>query len=357
MTYTLNRFIRAWSLAAAAALTACQPRLIAPAAPARSPAATAAAHEAVREERALAGAGAMSRTIGVTAMRADTTDSVAVSIAYALSDLMIADLAQSPQLTVVDRMRTAVLADEIRLASTGDPLTAPSGGKFRAASELVVGALGGQASSELRLESSLIAVASGAVRAPVVAAAPLERVIDAEKKVTFGLMEQLGVVLSADERAAIARRRTTNARALVSYGRGVWLQVQHRDAEATVAFDEASAADPWFAPARARARESRVKAAAQMSVPAVARAVASAAPAVTPTVASPLSAPSGRGSAAKNPTASPPRSKTAATPRPSGTVASAAAAGASVRATTKHTARKPRIRTPEHRAATRVRKP
>ncbi|MDQ6830463.1 MAG: hypothetical protein M3081_16520 [Gemmatimonadota bacterium] len=108
------------------------------------------------------------------------------------------------------------------------------------------------------------------------AAAPLERVIDAEKRVTFGLMAQLGVVLTANERASIERRRTASVRAFVSYGRGVWLQVHHRDAEAAASFDDATAADPSFAPARERARESRSKSAAPSASTAIQRATTEA---------------------------------------------------------------------------------
>ncbi|MDQ6830464.1 MAG: hypothetical protein M3081_16525 [Gemmatimonadota bacterium] len=79
---------------------------------------------------------------------------------------MLERLAQSPQLIIVDRMCTAMLADEIRLARFADAATAPSGNTLRAASELVVGALGGHTNRDFRLDASLITVASGRTGEP-----------------------------------------------------------------------------------------------------------------------------------------------------------------------------------------------
>ncbi|HKG95874.1 MAG TPA: CsgG/HfaB family protein, partial [Gemmatimonadaceae bacterium] len=114
-----------------------------------------ATREAIQNERAIDPATFPPSTLGVTPLRVSASDTLIEPLGYGLADLLLADLARSAQLQVVDRLRVDVLLRETALGQSGavDPATAPRVGRLLGARRLVVGGLTQLPSGGLRLDA------------------------------------------------------------------------------------------------------------------------------------------------------------------------------------------------------------
>jgi TolB-like protein len=218
--------------------------------PARVHTAEAAAREAIANERALRATMPAGRTVAVMPLAAPASDTMLAPLSYGLADLMMTDLAQSRQITVVDRLQLDAMLRELALTGSGrvDQATAPRVGRLIQARQLVVGAVAQPAARrDIALDVRVADVGAGAVRQGIRATAPLDDIFRAEKELVFRLFDQLGVTLSAAERAAIEQRRTASIAALLAYSRGVQLEVQGNYDAAAAQFERAKTLDPAFA--------------------------------------------------------------------------------------------------------------
>ena len=197
-----------------------------------------------------------------------TSDTVLAPLAYALADLLTIDLARSPRLTLVERARLGEVLRELALTATGrvDSLTGPRVGRIVQARQLVVGAIGSTGAARLdvatgtgtlRLGVRVADVATGTIAEAVDASAPLTDVLAAEKALAFRIFDQLGVVLTPAERAAVEQRPTSNLAALLVYGRGVREEYDGDYRRAADSFRRALRLDPQFRAAASRGIEAR----------------------------------------------------------------------------------------------------
>lgn len=225
--------------------------------------AQADARAAVAGERAIQPASLPARSVGVTPLRLASPDTAMAPLAFGLADLLLADLATSRQLVVVDRVRLDALMREIRLAGRGlvDSATAPRVGRLVGARRLVLGTLAAMPDGRLRIDAGLADVATGGVQAVVTGSTPLADVIAAEKELAFRILDRLGVTLTPAERAAIALRPTRDLSALLAYGRAVRYEAEGRYDLAAREYERALQLDPDFARAGARLRAVRALAA------------------------------------------------------------------------------------------------
>ncbi len=235
-------------------------------------------------------------------------DSVLEPLGRALTGMLIADLARTDRLTVLDRTVVQLLADEIRLAEVGyvDERTAARGGRLLGAERIVQGSLA-SAEDRLRLDAAVVLLAPAPAPPPRAdsAAAPrraeprrqpparkappaqpqkaapaapprqapaaaatlrtarlseadrLEALFDMQKRLTLRIYAAAGVELTPAERAAVMARPTDNVQAVLAYGRGL-LATDAGDFDAAVRlFSEAARLDPAFAPARQEAAAAR----------------------------------------------------------------------------------------------------
>jgi TolB-like protein len=218
--------------------------------PARVRTAEETARQAIANERALRATTPAERTVAVMPLAAPASDTMLAPLSYGLADLMMTDLAQSRQITVVDRLQLDALLRELALTGSGrvDQTTAPRVGRLVQARQLVVGAVAQPgARRDIALDVRVADVGAGTVRQGVRATAPLDDIFRAEKELVYRLFDQLGVTLSAAERAAIEQRRTANIAALLAYSRGVQLEVQGNYDAAAAQFERAKTLDPAFA--------------------------------------------------------------------------------------------------------------
>jgi tetratricopeptide (TPR) repeat protein len=217
-------------------------------------AATAAARAALANERSLDPRSIPPRTVGVAPLAVRVADTTLAALGYGLADLLINDLTRSSQVVVLDRVRMDAMLRELQLARSGvvDTLTAPRIGKLVGARRLVVGALSDRGGGELSIDTRLASTLDGTVTNAISARAPLASILDAERALAYRLFEELGVTLTAAERAAIDQRPTASVAGFLAYSRGVRDEAIGDFASAATNYRSALRADPGFDLARAR---------------------------------------------------------------------------------------------------------
>ncbi len=182
-------------------------------------------------------------------------DTLLRPLGFGLADLLVGDLAKSPDLHLVERMRTDAMLRELRLVDEGitDPKQAPRVGKLVGARRILIGDASATPTGGIRLSARVVDVIAGTVQELVTADAPLDRVIDAEKALALLVFERLGITLTPAQRLSVEQRQSTQLAALVAYGRGVQAESRGDAAGALAAFDEASRLDAAFSAARTQA--------------------------------------------------------------------------------------------------------
>lgn len=225
--------------------------------PVRKHDAEATARRAIANERLLDVTTLPQRSIGVAPLNISASDTLVAPLAYGLADLLMTDLARSAQLTVVERFSLDALLRELKLAEAGsvDATTAPRVGKLVGARRLVLGSITRLPGDELRIDAHIANVATTEVRQAISAETPLGEILDAEKALAFRLFDELGVILTPAERAAVEQRPTRNISALLAYSRGVREEVFGRYDAAGAEYRNAVQLDPGFSLAQRRLGE------------------------------------------------------------------------------------------------------
>ena len=195
------------------------------------------------------------RSVGVTPLIVSPADSALAPIAFALSDFIMADLAKSSQLVVVNRLRFDAVLRELDLARSGrvDPATAPRVGKLVGAGRLITGTLGTRPNENIGIGAQVVNTVTSAARPALSQNTSMNQILRAQKDLTFRIFTELGVTLTPAERASVEQFQTQNVTALMAYGRGVQYEADGRFGAAAREFRRAAQIDPTFSLASTRA--------------------------------------------------------------------------------------------------------
>jgi TolB-like protein len=213
------------------------------------------AHDAVASEERLDPGKIPARTVAVLPFVAAGSDTLLQPLGFALADMLVTDLAASPQLRMVERLRVDAILRELQMIDEGaaDPRRGPRVGRLIGARWLVIGDVQRGSGGDVVLRARLVDVIAGTVEELVSASAPLARPIEAERALALRVFEQMNIALTPAQRDVIERQATPQLGALVAYGRGVRAEAHGDAAGAQAAFDEALHLDAAFFSARARA--------------------------------------------------------------------------------------------------------
>ena len=212
----------------------------------------AAAKASVANEATLSQTPGDRRTVAVPSFRFSGPDAESLApLERGMAELIITDLGQSAQLTIVERDRMQALADEIQLGDRADSASAARAGRLMQAGRLISGGIL-QTGSQLILSSSVVEVATSEVSAPAQVTNPLDAIFAAEKQLVMRIFEQLGVTLTPAERQLVDRTQTTNLNAFLDYSRGLMASDDGRFDDAARFFESARSLDPGFGAAAAR---------------------------------------------------------------------------------------------------------
>jgi hypothetical protein len=187
---------------------------------------------------------------------------------------MITDLSRSTQLTVVERDRLDALLDEINRSNTGavDSSTTVRSGRLARAGRVVRGSVTQLQGSALRADAAVIDVGTAQAGRPLNADFNLDALFDAEKRIVFGVFDDMGITLTTAERAAIDQRPTRSIAAFLAYSGGLAAEDSGRFDLAARLFSEAARIDPGFSAAQTGAARAQATASGQSVTPATVQA-------------------------------------------------------------------------------------
>lgn len=196
--------------------------------------------------------------LGVLPFDATRIDSTLRSLGFGIADLIATDIAMITRLRVVERGRLGDVLREQQLArgAAFDPSRAPRVGQLLKANRLLAGSLIANRSNQLVFQARLINAINGTVDTAVNATASLTDILEAEKQLTFQVLDRMGVVITPRERSLIEQRPTRNLAALLAYGQGVEEEINGNFAAARRSFRRAATLDPSFRGATNRQRQS-----------------------------------------------------------------------------------------------------
>lgn len=208
-----------------------------------------AAKEAVARESRIEAASFPARSLAVVPFTVSGRDSLLDPLSFGLPALLSNDLAVSPDVLLVERIKVDAMLRELDLVEAGivDPSQAPRVGRLVGARRLLMGTLNRADNNTIRLDVRIVDVLGGTVQDVAATSAPIDRVIDAEKALAVLVFDRLGIVLTPAQRARVEARQTTQLAALVAFGRGVEYEARGDAVGAANAFAEAARIDRQFA--------------------------------------------------------------------------------------------------------------
>jgi len=221
--------------------------------------ADAQAKRALANEQQIDAGRIPARSMAIVPFATPANDTLLRPLSFALSDLLLSDLASSPQLMLVERANMDAMLRELALVDEGvvDPRTAPRVGRLVGARRILIGSVATDAGGQLILQARVVDAIAGTVAELVTATAPLARVIEAEGALALRIFEELGIVLTPAQRARVQARSTTQLATLVAYGRALQAEARGDAAGATQYFNDAARLDAHFVSERNQASAAR----------------------------------------------------------------------------------------------------
>jgi TolB-like protein len=222
-----------------------------------------AAKAAVAAEQQIGQQAGPQNTVAVLPFTFSGPDTSLKPLERGFAELLVTDLARSGALTVLERERMQALLDEIQLnqAARADQGTSVRAGRLIRAGRVVQGSLNQVGQAGLRADAAAVDVSSSAVVGDgAQQQGQLDQLFDIEKRLAFGIFEDLGITLTAQERALIDERPTRSFQAFLAYSRGLVAADQGRLSDAARFFDDARGFDPGFGLAAQRATQARAAA-------------------------------------------------------------------------------------------------
>jgi hypothetical protein len=140
------------------------------------------------------------------------------------------------------------LVDEMKLAESGrvDPATGARSGRILKAQNVVQGSIQETGTNGVQLDANAVNSTTAAVSATGSAGGDMDKILDAQKEVTFELLDRLGVAITPAERQALQERPTKDLQAFLLYSRGLTAEDNGDFGSAASLFGQAAARDPNF---------------------------------------------------------------------------------------------------------------
>jgi len=169
-----------------------------------------------------------------------------------LAQMLITDLSKAKKLSVVERLKLQKLLEELELGTTGlvEESSAPRVGKLIGARKLVKGGFTDLTEEDLRIDASLAETATTEISQVEEVTGKLEAFFQLEKDLAFGIIDDLGIVLTQEEREAIRKIPTESLLAFIAYSKGLDYEDRGMFDEARQQYQKAVEIDPNFAMAR-----------------------------------------------------------------------------------------------------------
>jgi TolB-like protein len=177
-----------------------------------------------------------------------------------LTDMLITDLAQVSSLRILERTRVQLLMDELKLGETGviDQDTTPRVGRLLGAKRIISGGFAAPSQDNLRIDSTATNVATSITDAQASVSGNQNGFFTLEKQLVFGILGDLNIPLTQEERDAIQKVPTESFLAFLAYSRGLDYEDRGMYQEAGLEFNKATQLDPNFIRANEKSQEAKV---------------------------------------------------------------------------------------------------
>jgi len=196
-----------------------------------------------------------SNAVAVFPLTYQGTDQKFSALGMGLGEMMTIDLGHVKKLRMVERLRVEELMTELKFSSSSavDPSTAPRLGKFLAAGQIVGGSYNVSPDNTLRLDVASQDISKAKGPSTQTQSDALDNLFKVQKEMVFKIVKDMGITLTRQEIDDIQRIPTKNLQAFIAYSVGLEKEGQGDFESAGVYFHQASALDPAFAPAKAKA--------------------------------------------------------------------------------------------------------
>jgi TolB-like protein len=190
---------------------------------------------------------AISPRIAVTPFENINKDSSLDWLSAGIPETVTNSLSSVKGIVLVERIQLRKVMDELNLQHSGivDEKTAVKLGKLIAANILVIGAF--QKSGEtVRLTARFLDVESGKILHTAQATGNLNDIFNLQDKIVLGLVKNLNIEISQDERTKLTTAPTESLDAYRHFGQGALLEAKKDYPGALKELQKAKAADPKF---------------------------------------------------------------------------------------------------------------
>ncbi len=179
-------------------------------------------------------------------------DSLYRPLGTGLAELITHDLQKVDELRLVERLRIDALLDELRFGQTTsvDPATAPRLGKLLTAGRLVGGAYNVSSDNILQVDMASVDAVRKEFPPSRREEDALENLFQFEKDLVFGIISDMGIVVSNAEREAIEDVPTSSLQAFLLYCIGLEKERERDYRAAETYFNRAVELDPGFSLAK-----------------------------------------------------------------------------------------------------------
>ena len=188
------------------------------------------------------------QTLAVFPLNYQGKDKRFAPLGRGLSEMIIIDLGQVQQLRLLERIRLQTLIDELKLAQTEliDPQSAPRLGKLLGAGRIIAGSFDVTKKKDLKVDVLSWDIINRQFPEATTQSDALTNLFLLEKDLVFGIIEQLGIELTPEEREKIQFFPTKNLQAFLAYCRGLEEEDAGDFINALQFYQKAKALDPEF---------------------------------------------------------------------------------------------------------------
>jgi len=184
-----------------------------------------------------------------------------------LADMIITDLSQVNSLKVLERTRIQALIDELKLDESGliDKSTAPRAGRLLGARRMVNGGLATPQTDTFRIDALATDIVVDKTDAQADVTGTRNRFFLMEKELVFGILDDLNIEITQEERDAIQKLPTESFLAFLAYSRGLDYEDKGMYKEAAMECQKAAEIDPDFSQAVEKCQENQTLADASIT--------------------------------------------------------------------------------------------
>ena len=201
--------------------------------------------ERAKEEKTIARVGA-TNTLAVLYFRNRTGKEKLDALQKGLALMLITDLSKVDRIQVVERIRLQALLDEMHLGASGlvDQATAPKIGQLLGAYYVTDGEIRESPITDLEIRSYLIDVPFKTVNPQKPASGSLDDLFKMEKEILFGIIDQMNILLTPEEKSRLEKPISTSTAALLALFLGIDYSDQGKYRQAAEMYRQALEQDP-----------------------------------------------------------------------------------------------------------------